>query len=222
MTMADSRYIYAEAPATAPGRPLIFTFHGTGGNETQLLPLAQRVWPGSAIISPRGDVSEHGALRFFRRRAEGVYDVDDLRLRQKAMAGFVLAQKQRLSPTRTIGLGYSNGANILAAVAFATPDLFDELILMHPLIPWTPTDQPGLANTRVLITAGRRDPVCPAAQTVALEGYFQRQGADVSIEWHGGGHELRPSEVDAVLRWNASPLTQAGKSERAATGGMLG
>ena len=210
--MAKSRYIYAESPAGGPGRPLIFTFHGTGGDETQLLPLAERVWPGSAIISPRGDVSEQGALRFFRRRAEGVYDFDDLQVRQKAMAEFVLAQKQRLSPIRTIGLGYSNGANILAAVAFVAPDLFDELVLMHPLIPWTPPDQPGLAKARVLITAGRRDPICPPAQTLALERYFERQGADTSVEWHEGGHELRPSEVDAVVRWNASRIMAPGLS----------
>ena len=210
--MAESRYIYAESPAGGPGRPLIFTFHGTGGDETQLLPLAERVWPGSAIISPRGDVSEQGALRFFRRRAEGVYDFDDLQLRQRAMAEFVLAQKQRLSPIRTIGLGYSNGANILAAVAFVAPDLFDELVLMHPLIPWTPPDQPGLAKARVLITAGRRDPICPPAQTLALERYFERQGADTSVEWHEGGHELRPSEVDAVVRWNASRIMASGIS----------
>jgi phospholipase/carboxylesterase len=210
--MAESRYIYAENPAEGPGRPLIFTFHGTGGDETQLLPLAQRVWPGSAIISPRGDVSEQGALRFFRRRAEGVYDFDDLQLRQRAMAEFVLTQTQRLSPIRTIGLGYSNGANILAAVAFVAPDLFDELVLMHPLIPWTPSDQPGLAKARVLITAGRRDPICPPAQTLALERYLERQGADTSVEWHEGGHELRPSEVDAVVRWNASGITASGIS----------
>jgi phospholipase/carboxylesterase len=205
--MAKSCYIYAEVPAEGPDRPLIFAFHGTGGDETQLLPLAQRVWRGSAIISPRGDVSEHGALRFFRRRAEGVYDFDDLQVRQRVMAEFVRAQKQRLSPIRTIGIGYSNGANILAAVTFAAPDLFDELVLMHPLIPWTPPDHPGLAKVRVLITAGRRDPICPPAQTLALERYFERQGADTSVEWHEGGHELRPSEVDAVARWDASRMT---------------
>jgi phospholipase/carboxylesterase len=210
--MGTSRYIYAESPAEAPDRPLVFTFHGTGGDETQLLPLAQQIWPGSAIISPRGDVSEQGALRFFRRRVEGVYDFDDLQLRRRAMAEFVLAHKRRLSPVRTIGLGYSNGANILAAVAFAASDLFDELVLMHPLIPWTPPDQPGLVRARVLITAGRRDPICPPAQTLALERYFERQRADTSVEWHEGGHELRSSEVDAVVRWSASRIVAPGLS----------
>jgi phospholipase/carboxylesterase len=202
--MAESCYAYAEVPAKAGDQQIVFAFHGTGGDETQLVPLAQRVWPEAAIIAPRGDVSEHGALRFFKRKAEGVYDVEDLELRQKAMAAFVRAQKDRLSPSRTIGLGYSNGANILAAVAFAAPDLFDALVLMHPLIPWTPQDQPGLAKATVLITAGRRDPICPPAQTAGLERYFERQGADTVVEWHEGGHELRPSEVEALVRWSAS------------------
>jgi phospholipase/carboxylesterase len=202
--MAESCYAYAEVPAKAGDQPIVFALHGTGGDETQLVPLAQRVWPDAAIIAPRGDVSEYGALRFFKRKAEGVYDFEDLELRQKAMAAFVRAQKDRLSPSRTIGLGYSNGANILAAVAVAAPDLFDALVLMHPLIPWTPEDQPGLAKATVLITAGRRDPICPPAQTGALERYFERQGADTVVEWHEGGHELRPSEVEALLRWSAS------------------
>ena len=162
-----------------------------------MLPLAQRVWPCSAIISPRGHVSEQGALRFFRRRAEGEYDFDDLQLRQKAMAEFVLTQKQRLSPIRTIGLGYSNGANILAAVAFAAPDLFDELVLMHPLISWTPPDQPGLAKARVLITAGRRDPICPPAQTLALERYFERQCSSfrASLPANGSAGQGKPKAL---------------------------
>jgi phospholipase/carboxylesterase len=202
--MVESDYAYAEVPARERDQPLVFAFHGTGGDETQLVPLAQQVWPDAAIIAPRGDVSEHGALRFFRRKAEGVYDFEDLERRRKAMAAFVSAQNDRLSAARRIGLGYSNGANILAAVAFAAPGLFDALVLMHPLIPWMPPDQPGLAKASVLITAGRHDPICPPAETIALERYFERQGADTVVEWHDGGHELRPSEVDALLRWIAS------------------
>ena len=112
-------------------------------------------------MSPRGDVVEHGALRFFHRKGEGVYDFEDLARRRRAMADFVRAHKERLAPGQTVGIGYSNGANILAAVAFEDAGLFDELVLMHPLIPWTPDDNPELARARVLITAGRRDPICP-------------------------------------------------------------
>jgi phospholipase/carboxylesterase len=95
-------------------------------------------------------------------------------------------------------MGYSNGANITAAVAFAHPDLFTDVIAMHPLIPWTPEDQPGLASTRWLITAGERDPICPAPLTRDLLAYLRAQKADVSEHWHPGGHELVQSELSAI------------------------
>ena len=210
--MSANPYVYADVTADRPGLPLVFAFHGTGGDETQFLPLARKVWPGSEVIAPRGDVSEHGALRFFRRRAEGVYDFEDLEMRRRAVGEFVRAHKKRLSPIRTIGVGYSNGANILAVAAFAARDLFDELALMHPLIPWTPADQPGLAKARVLITAGRRDPICPPANTLALEDYFRRQGADTTVRWHDGGHELRSTETDALSDWS-TPASNIARSD---------
>jgi phospholipase/carboxylesterase len=193
-------YIHAEKPAARAGAPLVFTFHGTGGDETQFLALAEQIWPGGHVVSPRGDVSEHGAARFFRRRAEGVYDFDDLKTRTRAMAAFVRAHKARVGPKRVIGLGYSNGANILAAVVFENPYIFDDIALMHPLVPWTPADDPRLASHRVLITAGRRDPICPPELTRALKDYFERQGADVTLDWHDGGHEIRQTEIEAVAR----------------------
>ena len=199
--MGTDRYLYWEAPPARPGAPLVFALHGTGGDETQIAPLARELWPEAAIVSPRGDVVEHGALRFFHRKGEGVYDFEDLARRRRAMADFVRAHKERLAPGQTVGIGYSNGANILAAVAFEDAGLFDELVLMHPLIPWTPDDNPELARARVLITAGRRDPICPPPLTIALSDYFARQGAAVELEWHDGGHELRPSEISAVSRW---------------------
>jgi phospholipase/carboxylesterase len=190
--------------ATLPGEgALVFAFHGTGGDERQLVGLAREMWPQAEIVAPRGDVSEHGALRFFRRKAEGVYDFDDLARRAEAMAGFVAAHKARAAGRRVIGLGYSNGANILAAVAFNAPGLFDEVALMHPLIPWRPADDAKLAATRVLITAGRRDPICPPDETLALAEFWRRQGADTTLEWQDGGHALADSEVEALRRWGA-------------------
>jgi phospholipase/carboxylesterase len=182
---------------------LVFAFHGTGGDERQLLPLAREIWPRASIIAPRGDVSEYGALRFFRRKAEGVYDFDDLAGRTETMAAFVKAHKAAAPGRPVVGIGYSNGANILASVALATPGLFDAIAQMHPLIPWRPADDPRLASTRVLITAGRRDPICPPGETQALADFWTRQGADTTLEWHEGGHELRDGEVAALGRWAA-------------------
>jgi phospholipase/carboxylesterase len=190
-------YIAKRTEGTA-GAPLFLTFHGTGGNETQFHGFAESLTPQAHVTSPRGDVSEFGALRFFKRTGEGVYDMDDLAKRIEAMADFVREEKARTAASRVIGLGYSNGANILAAVAFLHPDLVDDLILMHPLIPWQPAPQAGLKGRRILITAGESDPICPAPMTSALETYLADQGAEVTTHWHPGGHQIIDSEIGAV------------------------
>lgn len=190
-------YVAKRTNGTA-GAPLFLTFHGTGGNEAQFHGFAESLIPGAHVTSPRGDVSEFGALRYFKRTGEGVYDMDDLATRTDAMAAFISNEKAETGASRVIGLGYSNGANILTAVALKHPDLVDELILMHPLIPWSPAPQPGLQNRRVLITAGERDPICPAPLTKTLEGYLRDQGANVATHWHPGGHEIVDSEIGAV------------------------
>ncbi|MEM6385863.1 MAG: alpha/beta hydrolase [Pseudomonadota bacterium] len=186
------------------GAPLFFTFHGTGGDEHQFHGLAADLLPSAHIVSPRGDVSEMGANRFFRRTGEGVYDMDDLWARAETMAAFMEAERKRAGAEQVIALGYSNGANILASVALIRPDLVDDMVLMHPLIPWSPDPQPALAGTRVLITAGRHDPIGPAPLTEALGTYLSSQGAEVRLEWHDGGHELRQSEVTAITSFLAA------------------
>jgi phospholipase/carboxylesterase len=192
-----SNYVFRETPAPA-GAPLFFVFHGTGGDENQFAGLASELLPEAHVVAPRGDVSEHGALRYFRRKAEGVYDMDDLRTRTAAMAKFVSVHKERVGAARVVGLGYSNGANILASVMMQEPGLFSETILMHPLIPWQPQPVAGLSSRRVLITAGKRDPICPPAMTQALADWFKVQGAATELVWHDSGHELRPSEISAA------------------------
>ena len=190
-------YVAKRTKGTA-GAALFLTFHGTGGSEDQFHGFAEQLVPGAHVTSPRGDVSEGGALRYFRRAAEGVYDMDDLAKRTAAMADFIAAEQGNVTPAQTIALGYSNGANILASVAFDAPDLVDTLVLMHPLIPWDPAPQPGLKGRRIIITAGQRDPICPAGRTQALVDYLIAQGAEVSVVWHPGGHEIAQKEVDAV------------------------
>lgn len=188
-----------DALRTAGDAPkLALTFHGTGGVSSQLHGLARTFLPDHHVVSPAGDVMENGAARFFRRHAEGVYDMDDLAQRTEAMASFVRAETERAGAVHVTGIGYSNGANILAATAIAHPDIFDVLVLMHPLIPWVPEPTPDLAMTRVLITAGQSDPICPAGLTQGLADWFAAQKADVVLAWHPGGHEVPQTEIDAV------------------------
>jgi len=194
-TAASESYAY-HAEGRGEGRPLAFVFHGTGGTENQLVPLVRELMPGAAIVAPRGDVSEAGALRFFRRTGEGRYDMADLAARTAAMAAFVEAHAAIARPSEVVGLGYSNGANILASVIFARPGLFDRAVLMHPLIPWEPDPVP--VRTKVLITAGERDPICPPEGTRRLEAWLAAQGAEVTTHWHPGGHEIGRSEIAAI------------------------
>ena len=188
----------ANRSAGTPGAPLILTFHGTGGDEGQFHGLASDLLPSAHVVSPRGDVSEMGALRYFKRASEGVYDMADLARATAKMTEFVAAEIARTGATRVIGLGYSNGANILASTMLERPGLFTDAILLHPLIPWTPEPAPTLAGTRLLITAGRHDPICPAPQTEALAQYLQAQDTDLVLHWHDGGHTLAPSELSAI------------------------
>ena len=197
MSLLSTDYVYAQTRGAA-GAPLVFTFHGTGGDEHQFHGLAGQLVPGAHVVSPRGDVSEHGMARFFRRTGEGVYDMDDLAERRERMARFLRGHISDTGASRVIALGYSNGANIATAVALEHPDIFTDVVAMHPLIPWTPRPQSGLFGTRWLITAGERDPICPAPQSRALISYLGDQGARVSEHWHPGGHELSASELTAI------------------------
>lgn len=195
MTSTNSYISRTRAPD--PGAPLIFAFHGTGGDESQFFDLLRQIHPGAGIVSPRGDVSEGGAARFFRRTGEGVYDMADLARRTAQMAAFVAAQKAAHPGVPVYGFGYSNGANILASVVMAQPDLFDRIGLLHPLIPWDPAPV-DLTGREVLITAGRRDPICPWPESERLLRWFADQGAEVQAEVHDGGHEIRQGEIAAL------------------------
>jgi phospholipase/carboxylesterase len=195
--MSKDAYTYKVLPGS-PGGPLLFVFHGTGGDENQLLSLGRDLLPQATIISPRGDVAEHGAARFFRRTGEGVYDMGDLARATDKMAGFIKAHIEAAKPSAAFGLGYSNGANILASVVFAAPAMFDATVLMHPLIPFEPEINGSLAGRHILMTAGRRDPICPPNLTTRLEAYLRADGADVTVAWHDGGHEVRPNEIEAA------------------------
>ncbi|APG88482.1 alpha/beta hydrolase [Sinorhizobium americanum] len=197
--MADHGYVH-KLKAGRPGSPILFVLHGTGGDENQFFGFGAELLPDATIVSPRGDVSEHGAARFFRRTGEGVYDMADLARATGKMANFVKTLAAEHEASEIIGLGFSNGANILANVLIEE-GVFDKAVLMHPLIPFRPKDNPGLPGRKILVTAGERDPICPPPLTQALADYFKAQKAEVDLEWHSGGHDIRQNEIAAVGRF---------------------
>jgi phospholipase/carboxylesterase len=205
MTTALDSHIHLFRPGKAGDTRTLLMLHGTGGDEASFAELGPNLAPGAAVLSVRGNADEHGMRRFFRRLAEGVYDMADLAFRTRALDAFVGAaiEEYKIDQDQLIGVGYSNGANILANLLIQNPLLLAAAVLMHPRIPFAPEDQPGLAGRRVLITAGERDPICPPAMTRALYDYFVRQGTAAELVFHQGGHELQESELGVVRRFVA-------------------
>ncbi|HET7412672.1 MAG TPA: alpha/beta hydrolase [Pararhizobium sp.] len=202
--MERTDYHFREERSGRAEAPLLFAFHGTGGDENQIFDLARALLPEADLIAPRGDTMENGMRRFFRRKAEGTYDMEDVARQSERMAGFVGARAERIGAKNLLGIGYSNGANILATTMMRDPSLMDAAVLMHPLIPFDPAAQPGLKGRRILITAGRRDPICPMPETERFAEWLHEQGAEVETAWHDGGHEIRPEELQAARMFFAA------------------
>lgn len=194
---------YVPPAAARPERPVLLLLHGTGGNEEDLIPLGGDLLPGAALLSPRGQVLEHRMPRFFRRLAEGVFDQEDLARRTEDLARFVeaAAAAHGFESRRVIAVGFSNGANIASSLLLRRPGLIRGAILLSPMVPFEPERSPDLAGTVVFIGAGRRDPISPSSEVDRLAAILQRAGAEVTLHWHGGGHELAPSELAAARDW---------------------
>ena len=206
MTNAELGFVhrFTAAAAAGPGVTLLL-LHGTGGYEDDLLPLGQDLLPGAALLSPRGKVLENGMPRFFRRLAEGVFDLDDLRRQTEDLAKFITdaARRYALQNTRIMAVGYSNGANIAASILLTHPRLLAGAALFRPMIPFRPRLAPDLKDVSVLLAAARRDQIVPPQQTSELAQMLQIAGARVSIHWHPGGHELGQDDLTAAREWLA-------------------
>lgn len=203
MSERDLRFVHRYVPADTPDLPTLLLLHGTGGDENDLLPLGRALLPGAGMLSPRGKVLEHGMPRFFRRLAEGVFDLEDLRFRAQELGDFVesAAATYRFDPQNVIAVGYSNGANIGAAVLMLRPGVLAGAALLHAMVPLEPEEPVDLRGTSVFLSGGRMDPIVPAAETNRLAGLLREMGADVTQHWEPGGHTLGQAEVSAASRW---------------------
>lgn len=197
-------YQHVFQPGRDPAAPPLLLLHGTGGNERDLLPLAAALSPGSAILSPRGDVSEGGALRFFPRLAEGVFDLAEVARRTHALADFLAAAsaKYGLEPQRLIAVGFSNGANITATMLQLRPEVLGGGILLRAMVVLDQPAAPGsLAGRRVLLVNGQRDPLVPLDHPPRLAALLKAGGADVALEMMPHGHGLTQADLTAAKRW---------------------
>jgi predicted esterase len=183
----------------------LIVLHGTGGDENDLIGIGQAIAPGAAILSPRGNVLENGAPRFFRRLAEGVFDPKEVRSRAEDLARFIRAAvvTYRLDPTRVFALGYSNGANVASTVMLVEPRILQGAILFRPMLVFEPTEKNDLTGSAVFISAGRMDPIVPTASVEKLAELFESAHAEVTLRWQLAGHNLVPSEVREAAEWLA-------------------
>jgi len=193
-------FIHRFEPGTAAARPLLL-LHGTGGDENDLIPLGRAVAPGAALLAPRGRVLDHGMPRFFRRLAEGVFDEDDVRRRANELADFVVEAGKAYGIAAPVAVGYSNGANIAAAILLLRPDVLAGAILMRAMVPLSGTPTGGLAGKRVLILSGARDPLAAPANAARLASILQAAGASVEHRTVPAGHELSQADIAVARTW---------------------
>jgi phospholipase/carboxylesterase len=181
----------------------LLLLHGTGGNERDLIPLGRELDPNASLLSPRGKILENGMPRFFRRLAEGVFDLEDLKTRTNELADFVAAAARhyKLAADRVIGVGYSNGANIAASMLLLRPEILHTAILFRAMVPLIPDTLPDLSSVHVWIGAGNQDPIIAPSETQRLVSLLRGAKPDVTIRFFETGHGLTSDEIETAGRW---------------------
>lgn len=202
-TNAATDFIHIFEPGSDPARPPLLLLHGTGGDERDLLSLGRTVAPGASLLSPRGKVLEGAAPRFFRRLAEGVFDEADLRRRTDELADFVLTARERYGLPAPIALGFSNGANIAAALLLQRPEILAGAALLRAMKPFARAPRADLADKPVLLLSGALDPIIPAANAEELAGQLTAGGAAVEHRVLPAGHGLGQADLALLGDWLA-------------------
>ena len=201
--MSVDTFAHRFEPATVAGRPPLLLLHGTGGDENDLLPLGRTVAPGAALLSPRGQVLENGMPRFFRRLAEGVFDEADLRRRANDLADFVEAARAEYGLAKPIALGFSNGANVAAALLMLRPDVLAGAALLRSMTPLAQAPRADLSGKPILMLSGASDPIVRPEDAAGLARSFASSGATVDHRVLPVGHGLTQLDLGIVTQWLA-------------------
>jgi phospholipase/carboxylesterase len=188
-------YVHRFEPGVDPSLPPVLLLHGTGGHEADLLPLGREIAPGAALLSPRGNVLEGDRPRFFRRFREGLFDEDDVSRRAEELADFVAEARRAYSLAPPIALGYSNGANIAAAVLLLHPKALAGAILLRAMAPLANPPKPDLSGVPVLILSGLNDPIAPRSSAEKLAAALAAAGARVQRDDLPASHGLTGADV---------------------------
>lgn len=208
MSAEELGFTHRFIPGEDEDQITLLLLHGTGANEEDLIPLGQQLVPGAAILSPRGKVSEGGAPRFFRRLAEGVFDMEDLAFRTDELAEFIqsAAKHYDFDTEKLVAVGYSNGANIGGSLMLSRPGLLSAAVLLRAMVPFEPETAPDLSGTPVFIASATADQMIPADHAEKLGGILSEAGAEVDQRWVQAGHGLTRPELDQAQQWLAEVL----------------
>ena len=202
-------FIHRFEPARDAGSPPLLLLHGTGGDENDLLGLGKMISPGSALLSPRGRVLEHGMPRFFRRLAEGVFDEADVRRRALELSDFVTEARQRHGIGAPVAVGFSNGANIAAALLLLKPDVLSGAILLRAMVPLSDPPKAELDGKPILLLSGQADPIVPANNSAHLAALLTQAGASVTHKVLPAGHQLSQADVTLARDWIGNVVAEA-------------
>lgn len=195
-------FVHKWVPGSGSGGRTLLLLHGTGGNESDLLPLG-RVLDGDAnLLSPRGKILEHGMPRFFKRLAEGVFDQQDLKFRTAELAEWIASAAKQYQTGPVTAVGYSNGANIAASLLLSGQATeFDRAVLLRAMTPFEPEVLPDLRGKRILMLNGTHDPIIPPDNSKHLAALLTKAGADVDLRWTNTGHGLEQGEIVEASEW---------------------
>ena len=196
----DLSFIHRFEPGTSTAAPLLL-LHGTGGDETDLLPLGKALAPDRALLSPLGKVLENGMPRYFHRLAEGMFDEQDVIKRANELADFIVEAGKAYGLPKPVAVGFSNGANIVAAILLLRPEALSGAILLRAMVPLAKPPQAALAQTPVLIVSGASDPIIPASNAKRLATMLKDANADVTHETLPTGHNLTQNDVTIATKW---------------------
>lgn len=201
MAPTSLSFVHRFEAAAAAGRAPLLLLHGTGGDENDLLPLGRALAPGAALLSPRGKVLEAGMPRFFRRMAEGVFDEEDVRRRTAELADFVAEARAAYGLAAPLALGFSNGANIAAALLLLRPEVLAGAALLRAMVPLGRPPAADLTGKPVLLLSGAADPMVPADNAGRLAALLRQAGAAVRHETVPGGHGLSQADLAIARNW---------------------
>lgn len=192
-------FIYNEGKA---GEPVIVLLHGTGADENNLIPVSDALAPDATVLSIRGNVSENGMNRYFKRHGEGHYDVEDLNKRGKELYDFIeqKAEEYNFALEDVIMFGFSNGSNIGINMLLLEKAKFNKAMLFAPMYPVEIEAGPDLSDAKILLSMGENDPIVPKEESDRVIEIFKSRGAKVDQVWVNS-HEINEKNLITAKQW---------------------